>query len=132
MREKILALQQENPQLSHSAIAKQLGIHHSTVDYHLNEKRRKDVDRLRKSRRKTFKLILVQEFGGKCCICGYSKSVQALQFHHLDSEKKEFGLSAASNRSLNALREEAKKCILLCANCHIELHEKERCEKLGS
>lgn len=41
------------------------------------------------------------------------------QFHHRDPARKRFGLgSRGLARSIEDLREEAKKCVLLCANCH--------------
>lgn len=63
---------------------------------------------------------LKSEFGGCCVICGYSKYQGALEFHHLDRETKEFKISCGSygyQRTLN----EAKKCVLLCSNCHREV-----------
>lgn len=74
-------------------------------------------------RRKKMKRILVEEHGGVCAICGYSKSINSLHFHHNDPSEKEFQISTRLNRSLTKLRKEAKKCILICANCHGELHE---------
>lgn len=72
--------------------------------------------------RKLNKITLVQEHGGCCVICGYNKYIGALQFHHLDPSLKSFGL-AHKGRTLGikSLRDEAKKCILLCANCHSEV-----------
>jgi len=70
-------------------------------------------------RRRSVKEALVKEAGGKCVICGYSRHPAALQFHHLDPTSKSFGLGVRGiTRSLDKLREEAKKCVLLCANCH--------------
>jgi DNA-binding transcriptional ArsR family regulator len=75
-------------------------------------------------RRRTLKRILVEEAGGACLLCGYSKCIRALNFHHRDPEEKAFGLSGRGfTRSLAALREEAKKCDLLCSNCHWEVEE---------
>lgn len=67
------------------------------------------------------KRILVEEAGGACAICGYSRTVVNLHFHHVDPKTKSFGISMASGKSLDAFREEAKKCVLLCANCHGEV-----------
>lgn len=65
---------------------------------------------------------LVNEAGGKCIICGYSKYVGALDFHHIDPSKKSFGLSSRGFcRSIKAMREEAAKCVLVCKNCHAEI-----------
>lgn len=53
---------------------------------------------------------------------GYDKCVQALEFHHLDPNEKEFSLTTSNTRSIQKLLEEAQKCILVCANCHREIH----------
>ncbi|WP_063695123.1 HNH endonuclease signature motif containing protein [Bradyrhizobium embrapense] len=62
--------------------------------------------------------------GGKCQTCGYDRCQEALEIHHLDPSKKEFSFSQfrAAPRSLQVLVAELKKCILLCANCHREVH----------
>lgn len=73
-------------------------------------------------RRRNVKRILVQEAGGKCLICGYDRCQRVLQFHHLDPSTKEFHLGqAGATRSLARSRAEARKCVLLCANCHGEV-----------
>lgn len=75
-------------------------------------------------RRRTLKRILVEEAGGACLLCGYSKCIRALNFHHRDPEEKSFGLSSRGyTRSIAALRKEAQKCDLLCSNCHWEVEE---------
>jgi transposase len=73
-------------------------------------------------RRRRVKEILVEERGGRCTLCGYARSVAALQFHHLDPAKKSFGLGYRGlTRSIAQMRAEAGKCVLLCANCHAEV-----------
>ena len=74
----------------------------------------------------TRKLELIEEKGGKCEICGYDKNIAALDFHHLNPEAKLFQLDSRhlSNTTIVKLREEADKCILVCANCHREIHNK--------
>jgi transposase-like protein len=72
-------------------------------------------------RRRKVKRILVEEAGGACLICGYDRCVAALEFHHLDPTEKRFALSLRGARSLESLRAEARKCVLLCANCHCEV-----------
>ena len=73
-------------------------------------------------RRRAIKAIVVKESGGACLICGYDRSVKALQFHHLDPSTKSFGLADGGlSRSLERVRAEAGKCVLLCANCHAEV-----------
>jgi DNA-binding transcriptional ArsR family regulator len=73
-------------------------------------------------RRRRLKEILVSEAGGQCAICGYDRYIGALQFHHREGTAKDFGVSERGlTRSLDAVRAEAAKCILLCANCHSEV-----------
>jgi len=65
---------------------------------------------------------LIEHFGGKCAICGYSKCQGVLHFHHLDPSKKSFGMADKGvTRSWEAAIAEASKCIILCANCHGEV-----------
>ena len=66
--------------------------------------------------------ILKEEAGGECCMCGYNKCASALEFHHIDPNNKEGGIIGTTT-SLAKQREEAKKCILVCANCHREIHD---------
>jgi len=70
------------------------------------------------------KLKLVSDAGGCCSACGYNKNLAALVFHHVDSKKKKFKLDtrSLSNRTLSSVLAEANKCILLCQNCHAEIH----------
>ena len=65
--------------------------------------------------------ILKEEAGNCCSICGYSKCLAALEFHHTDPTVKEGGI-IGSTASLAKQRVGAEKCILVCANCHRELH----------
>lgn len=75
------------------------------------------------ARRKKIKEKAIKEMGGKCFICGYNKCPQALEFHHLKSSPKNFGLSSKGiTHSWDKIRQEIKKCLLLCANCHREIH----------
>lgn len=72
--------------------------------------------------RQRAKRRLVAEAGGACATCGYDRCVAALQFHHLDPAAKRFGLASRGlARSIESLREEASRCVLLCANCHAEV-----------
>jgi DNA-binding transcriptional ArsR family regulator len=69
--------------------------------------------------RRRAKLCLIEECGGACAVCGFDDAPAALEFHHLDPSTKSFGLAARGlTRSYARLREEASKCVLLCANCH--------------
>lgn len=73
-------------------------------------------------RRRKVKAILVAESGGSCTLCGYDRHVRALHFHHTDPREKRFQLSFGGlTRSLDTMRVEARKCVLLCSNCHAEV-----------
>jgi len=74
-------------------------------------------------RRRMIKERIVSYKGGKCVLCGYKKCIWALDLHHLDETQKMFGLSASGlTRSWERTRAEADKCVVLCANCHREVH----------
>lgn len=73
-------------------------------------------------RRREAKRVLVMEAGGMCCICGYDRHPGALEFHHIDPNEKVRHISNDGRTiSLAELRLEAKKCVLLCSNCHAEV-----------
>ena len=59
--------------------------------------------------------------------CGYKKNLAGLSFHHTDAKRKEFKLDmrSLSNRTIARVLDEFKKCILLCHNCHAEVHNPE-------
>lgn len=63
-----------------------------------------------------------KEYGGKCVRCGYDKCIDALEFHHIDPTQKEFSLGQRRGLNIEALRAELEKCILVCSNCHVEIH----------
>ncbi len=72
--------------------------------------------------RRSVKARLVAEAGGRCAVCGYDRCQAALQFHHRDPGMKRFALSQHGlTRSFAKAREEALKCMLVCANCHAEI-----------
>jgi 5-methylcytosine-specific restriction endonuclease McrA len=74
-------------------------------------------------RRKHLKVLAVQLGGGKCQICGYDKYTGALEFHHLKENSKLFQLSVRDlTKSWKLIKKEIKKCILVCSNCHREIH----------
>jgi 5-methylcytosine-specific restriction endonuclease McrA len=74
-------------------------------------------------RREKTKELLVEYKGGKCEICGYDKCVEALEFHHINPDEKDFGIGHKGyTRSFERNKAEVDKCILVCANCHREIH----------
>ncbi len=74
-------------------------------------------------RRKDVRRKLIEYKGGQCVKCGYSNCGDALDLHHVDASQKEFGISSRGlTRSWTKVKAEADKCILVCANCHREIH----------
>jgi cytochrome c553 len=67
------------------------------------------------------KRILAEQAGGCCALCGYDRSITNLHFHHVDPSKKSFEINASRGKALAAYQEEARKCVLVCANCHGEI-----------
>jgi 5-methylcytosine-specific restriction endonuclease McrA len=64
----------------------------------------------------------VEYLGGCCSACGYDKCLNALEFHHINPDEKEFSISKSSSLTLDAIKSELDKCVLLCSNCHREVH----------
>ena len=78
-----------------------------------------DVQKRRWTERKKEAVKLL---GGKCLICGYGKNYTAMVFHHRDSSKKSFDWNRLRLQSVSVMKNELKKCDLLCCRCHTELH----------
>lgn len=74
------------------------------------------------TRQQKLKQEAVEYKGGKCLSCNYDKYQGALEFHHLNPNEKEFNISQIKSFSLADIKEELDKCILLCSNCHKEIH----------
>lgn len=74
-------------------------------------------------RKRTFKKLCLEYKGNSCVKCGYNKCAQALHFHHLNPLEKHFHISSQKSYILtDKVKLELDKCILLCANCHAEIH----------
>jgi hypothetical protein len=71
-------------------------------------------------RHRRIRALLVAEAGGCCAVCGYAWCSMNLCFHHVESAKA-FSMNMGVGKSLAAFRQEAKKCVLVCANCHGEI-----------
>jgi hypothetical protein len=74
-------------------------------------------------RRPLMKLRAIKHMGGSCIVCGYDKCPRSMHFHHLDPRKKDFAVGTDSTRSWGRIKRELKKCVLICANCHGEVHD---------
>ena len=75
-------------------------------------------------RDKRRKFIRDYKLSNGCAICGYNKCASALEFHHKGDKK--FLVNVSSSKSIKNIKKEMEKCMVLCANCHRELHDKER------
>lgn len=107
-------------------IVKRVCRHHGLTDFWLEGRGYYRCQRCRweavSRRRRKVKQILVDDAGGCCVQCGYDRCMAALHFHHLDRSSKAFHLSEKGvTRSLASARAEARKCVLLCSNCHAEV-----------
>lgn len=69
---------------------------------------------------------IVELMGGACVRCGYHKYDGALQMHHVDPSVKDREWTQLRNAGWERILEEIAKCVLLCANCHCEMHEELR------
>lgn len=54
------------------------------------------------------------------------KNPIVLQFHHRDPKTKLFTIGNKHKSKWKKVLEEIQKCDILCANCHLILHSKER------
>ena len=77
------------------------------------------------------KIKCINYKGGRCENCGYEKCSRSMHFHHIDPSKKDFSIgdrNPNTNKNVtkkwDLIKNELDKCLLLCSNCHYELHEK--------
>ena len=85
--------------------------------------RRQYLIRAVHKRRKKIRAMAVEYKGGKCVRCEYDRCTEALEFHHTDPVQKDFSISSKGyTRSWKRVQEELDKCVMLCANCHREVH----------
>lgn len=85
--------------------------------------RREYLKKAVSDRRRRLKIMLIEYKGGRCVVCGYNKCPAAFDLHHIDESKKEFGFAIGGmTRAWSKVKDEADKCLLVCANCHREIH----------
>ena len=78
--------------------------------------------RATRAQRTELKHRMVAYKGGRCSLCSYDVCIEAMCFHHVDPDSKAFSIAGSHNRSWPRLREELDRCVLLCKNCHAQLH----------
>ena len=120
--DKILELRASG--LNYNEIVAVLNCSKSTVAHHCNPTSRKKAYTRKKNAHQIHTILLKQERGGACEICGFNTSLRALQFHHINPTEKSFKISECRGCSIDKLRAEADKCALVCGNCHVMIHEK--------
>jgi len=74
------------------------------------------------AKQRLLKKQCIEYKGGHCEKCGYNKCISALEFHHIDPSQKEFIISTLQRYSFEHMKKELDKCILVCSNCHREIH----------
>ncbi len=74
------------------------------------------------NKRRSLLLRAIAYKGGKCAICGYCRSERALHFHHPNMNTKNFSISTRMT-SWKAIEKELDLTVLLCSNCHAEVHD---------
>jgi len=82
---------------------------------------------VKKLRKRKYQFVQDYKLSRGCAICGYNKCADALDFHHNGDKRFNIGVETGS-KSLELTKEEMRKCIVLCANCHRELHAKMKLE----
>ena len=128
MKEQILSLRSQG--LSYNQIVAKLGCSKGTVSYHCGHGQKEKSRRLRLIYARKNIIKLKERAGGECSKCGYDKCYDALEFHHIDPETKKGQVFQLLRwYSYKTAEQEADKCILLCANCHRELHAKKEAFK---
>ncbi len=82
-----------------------------------------------KLNRLRYRIALVKYKGGKCMMCGYKGNISVMEFHHMDPNRKEFGLGDGI-KSWESMKKEVDKCELLCSNCHRIKHAEKYWNKM--
>lgn len=80
--------------------------------------------------RKELKQRAIEYKGGSCTLCGYNKSISCLTFHHIDPKSKSFNIGQKWTIPWKRMVKELDKTVLLCCNCHAEVHEFPHIEQL--
>ena len=119
--EKAKRLRKEG--MSYRKIAKHFGVSRWTINRRLDPQRNNAHREAQNKKQRTKKAYLIEYKGGGCSMCGYNKCHTSLSFHHLNQEKKSFGIGDRKSAPLKELLKEADKTILVCNNCHGEIHE---------
>lgn len=92
------------------------------ADARYRERNREEINRRQREYRAHIKAVLGRYKTIKgCCVCGYRKSSWALDFHHTGDDK-EYTVARMKGLGIGKIKEELSKCVVVCSNCHRELH----------
>lgn len=92
-----------------------------------------DIASVKKSaikRRAQWRDFIKKLKGEKCSLCGYDREWKALHLHHIFPKEKKIAIADYTNgqsfseKNKKIVITELKKTILLCSNCHTEVHSK--------
>ena len=121
MKSRILALKAQGK--SYNEITALLNTTKGNIAYHCSEKVKSNYHKRQIKRRRELKTTMKTASGGKCSVCGYDRCLDALQYHHINpSQKSHLVGSMFSTHCKEDIQKEIDKCVLLCANCHQEIH----------
>ena len=110
---------------------KRMKKYHEYYNIHKEAYRARAVERKTKTKKLLQSKLYRYLKNKKCEFCGFN-DIRALEFDHIDSEQKRFGIARAINDCYSwvKIEQEIKKCRILCANCHrIRTAEQQRWSK---
>lgn len=105
----------------HSRCKACMSLYFKSINKKRYEKNKAKYAERNKKRRIAYKQFIYSYLSDKQCeFCGYKDTIYALQFDHIDVRTKTFCVSKmVSNLApLDRIKQEIKKCRILCANCH--------------
>ncbi len=80
-------------------------------------------NKLRTKRVKHYKEKLLNLMGNRCICCGYNDNLSILEFHHCEKSDEYVSNLTNSGYGWGRIWKEARKCVLMCPNCHAKIHK---------
>lgn len=95
----------------------------SNVKNHYTNNKSKYIDKSKKYKKKIWKIVDDIKSSSGCKICGYNRCTASLDFHHKESNSKDGSVGRLiGDGNLSKVLEEISKCVIVCKNCHYEIH----------
>ncbi len=125
MKEKIIQLREQGK--TYNEIKNELGCSKGTISYHCGEGQKEKHRKTHlKKKRKNKEWLEKLKSELKCIKCNENRH-WVLDFHHKNPLEKDNNVSILLiSASRDRVEKEIKKCDILCANCHRDLHYKEK------